>query len=374
MVSLDIVASTVATLEALPSDMLQSYRQGVADRFVTKLDELPEETTIMLINGNTLNGVFASELLNRALALAYPRKRFLFELTGNIAEKLPEAIAFADPDQPFVCILLDIEFTVDILLESSDATHVLWFCSQKTNIKETSNMPYNEAVCDLLIDHTDSVANKVIPFVKAIMQDRLETPEFNQYLQVIDTALKMTVNLSESTSAALPPPDQLNATEEWSRSLNSWFDLSPNAHSRLREFVRTPSMNLLFMFIEEGDHIETTRHYVSDKTIREQSVIKQWTILGREDAIYRVAIIFHSDKLVSLYNRLLNFYNGEAEFAIIASLTQTGKVRLNIRSRPGMDAMDLAKYFNGKGDQHEAFVDVSFSQLSCLMNDMAIFR
>lgn len=173
-------------------------------------------------------------------------------------------------------------------------------------------------------------------------------------------------SLASEVSTAVP--------KDWALALNSWFDLSPNSHSRLRRYAETPVQKTFFEFLEEGEHLAQARYHVTRKTIKENAVITTWTLHGEQTSVYRVAVMFHSDKLIGLKENLLNCYNGEAAFAVVVSLCHTGQLKLTIQASAGLDAMEIASHFDGQGDNTSAVAYLTLTQLSGLMSGLNIFK
>lgn len=209
-------ASTlIALMESLPTDMLQAYREGVAERYVRRLAELPADTIIVLINGSTLNGVLSSALFNQAVSNTCSNQWMTFELTGNIVEKMDGVKAMLPKDVAYCCVLLDIDFSVDILAKLNNAQHVLWLCSNRADSSETKKTVIDEITVDLLIDNRDSVGQKAYIFFEFLDNIVISEPELGYSKEALAMLINLTNTLSDSTATVLFDEGEESVTKNW---------------------------------------------------------------------------------------------------------------------------------------------------------------
>lgn len=155
------ISATLAMLSSLPRDMLIAYQEGVAQRYLDTLAEADNDTALLILNADTLNGVFASSILNRTLSLTSQKPRSIFEVSGDVTEKIENILSFHELDRKPHVFLLDIPFSTglhDILAQQAE--HVVWINTSVTEPTKLDQRHHDESKLSLLTDQKSSVVEK----------------------------------------------------------------------------------------------------------------------------------------------------------------------------------------------------------------------
>lgn len=359
-------------------DLNKYYGESLVHHF-NELLELNEEVDFVIFHDSDLDGAGASaqfnELLNYYKTENSDWKHHLVSVSHGkpfqkaITEDLDEVLIVLRPNVARVFIVLDQALFFSGYQKLRDNCQKLfWIDHHPVDFtSEEADHPF------LLQDDTFLFIN---PFHSTTMKVH------HLFSNSGHKPLRNFAMASLEISATIDYYDTWQFTEDkkdpmdlFATGLNAWFFSQETVQAAVDKvhsfynglFLYTKVGHRLNEFheaIHEGIEIVKVKDRIGQAAMRKtQRVI--WTHEGIE---YPTGIIFHSDDMSDLADRLLN-KQSDLKVAAIIYLTSTGRVKFSIRAKRPTIINGIAKKMGGGGSEQAAGAEIQITELSKYLTD-----